>query len=207
MKNTVKRLFDLIVSAGMLMILSPILLVLYVLCKIKLGSPAIFAQERPGLNGEVFKMYKFRSMTEEKDAEGNLLPDEIRLTTFGRKLRAISLDELPELINILKGEMSFVGPRPLLVKYLPRYSKEQARRHEVKPGLTGWAQINGRNAIDWDRKFELDLWYVDHWSLTLDFKILCMTVAKVIKRDGVSAEGQATMGEFMGNKREGEDRE
>ncbi|WP_324825780.1 sugar transferase [Sinanaerobacter sp. ZZT-01] len=205
MKNTVKRLFDLIVSAGMLMILSPILLVLYVLCKIKLGSPAIFAQERPGLNGKVFKMYKFRSMTEEKDAEGNLLPDEIRLTTFGKKLRATSLDELPELINILKGEMSFVGPRPLLVKYLPLYSNEQARRHEVKPGLTGWAQVNGRNAIDWNQKFELDLWYVDHWSLTLDFKILCMTVAKVIKRDGVSAEGQATMGEFLGNKKGGED--
>ncbi|MEA4986601.1 MAG: sugar transferase [Anaerovorax sp.] len=207
MKNTVKRFFDMVVSAGMLMILSPILLIVYILCRIKLGSPVIFSQERPGLNGKIFKMYKFRSMTDKKDTDGKLLPDEERLTPFGEKLRATSLDELPELFNILKGEMSFVGPRPLLVKYLPRYSKEQARRHEVKPGLTGWAQVNGRNAISWEQKFELDVWYVNHWSFALDFKILWMTAEKVLKRDGISAEGQATIGEFMGSQKDGDDHE
>lgn len=199
MKTVVKRLFDIILSAGMLLVLSPLLLIVYILCRIKLGVPVFFRQERPGLHGKIFKMYKFRSMTGERDAEGNLLPDEVRLTSFGKILRATSLDELPELFNILKGEMSFVGPRPLLVQYLNRYTQQQARRHEVKPGLTGWAQVNGRNAISWEKKFELDVWYVDHWNLRLDLKILWMTAVKVLKRDGISAEGQATAGEFMGS--------
>lgn len=199
MKTVVKRLFDIILSAGMLLVLSPLLLIVYILCRIKLGAPVFFRQERPGLHGKIFKMYKFRSMTGERDAEGNLLPDEVRLTSFGKILRATSLDELPELFNILKGEMSFVGPRPLLVQYLNRYTQQQARRHEVKPGLTGWAQVNGRNAISWEKKFELDVWYVDHWNLRLDLKILWMTAVKVLKRDGISAEGQATAGEFMGS--------
>lgn len=188
----------------LLIILSPILVVVYIMVSTKLGKPAIFKQERPGLDkkdgrgSRIFTMYKFRTMTEERDGEGNLLPDEIRLTPFGKFLRGTSLDELPELWNILKGDMSFVGPRPLLVKYLNRYSPEQARRHEVRPGLTGWAQINGRNAISWEEKFKLDVWYVDNWNLALDLKILWQTGMKVIKRDGISAEGEATMSEFMG---------
>lgn len=198
MKNAIKRLFDIIVSAGMLIVLSPVLIALFFLCCIKLGSPVLFRQQRPGLHGKIFNMYKFRTMTDARDAEGNLLPDEVRLTSFGKTLRATSLDELPELFNILKGEMSFVGPRPLLVQYLLRYTQEQSRRHEVKPGLTGWAQVNGRNAISWERKFELDVWYADNWTLSLDLKILWMTALKVFKREGISAEGQATIGEFMG---------
>lgn len=183
----------------MIILLSPILLVVWILCRKKLGSPVIFKQERPGLHGKVFTMYKFRSMTEACDSEGNLLPDAERLTDFGKMLRRTSLDELPELFNILKGDMSFVGPRPLLVKYLDRYTPEQARRHNVRPGLTGWAQINGRNAISWEEKFKLDVWYVDNRSFWLDIKILWLTFFKVIKHEGISAAGEATMTEFMGS--------
>lgn len=182
----------------MMIVLSPVLLIVWGLVRVKIGRPALFRQERPGLGGRIFQMYKFRTMTEERDEQGELLPDEQRLTGFGAALRKTSLDELPELFNILKGDMSFVGPRPLLVKYLDRYTPEQARRHNVRPGLTGWAQVNGRNAISWEKRFQLDLWYVEHWSLKLDAKILCMTVAKVLKREGISSEGSVTMEEFMG---------
>lgn len=199
MKSVVKRVFDIVLSSFLILVLSPILLITYVLVKSKLGSPAIFRQERPGKHSKIFTMYKFRSMTDARDESGELLPDEIRLTRFGRLLRKASLDELPELFNILKGDMSFVGPRPLLVQYLERYTPEQARRHEIKPGLTGWAQVNGRNAISWKEKFQLDVWYVDHWTLLLDLKILLMTIGKVIKHEGVSAVGEATMSEFMGD--------
>lgn len=199
MKNAVKRVIDIVLSSFLILVLSPILLITYVLVKSKLGSPAIFRQERPGKHGKIFTMYKFRSMTDARDESGELLPDEIRLTRFGKLLRKTSLDELPELFNILKGDMSFVGPRPLLVQYLGRYTPEQARRHEVKPGLTGWAQVNGRNAICWKEKFQLDVWYVDHWTLLLDLKILLMTVGKVIRHEGVSAVGEATMSEFLGD--------
>lgn len=198
MKTAVKRLLDSAFSLILIIISSPVMLLVYLLVKIKLGSPALFRQERPGLHGKIFTMYKFRSMTDKKDENGNLLPDRERLTRFGNLLRQTSLDELPELFNILKGDMSFVGPRPLLVQYLQRYSPEQARRHEVKPGLTGWAQVNGRNAISWKEKFELDVWYVDHWSISLDAKIIWMTFETVLKRSGVNAAGEATMGEFMG---------
>lgn len=198
MKKTWKRGFDLIGSLCMLIVLSPVLLVVWIMVRAKIGRPAFFCQERPGLGGKIFKMYKFRTMTETCDEQGQLLPDEQRLTGFGAALRKTSLDELPELFNILKGDMSFVGPRPLLVRYLDRYTKEQARRHDVRPGLTGWAQVNGRNAVSWEKRFQLDLWYVEHWNLKLDVKILCMTVAKVLKREGISSEGSATMEEFMG---------
>lgn len=201
MKSVVKRIFDIMLSSALVIIMSPILLATYLLVKIKLGSPAIFRQERPGRYGRIFTMYKFRSMTDARDKSGVLLPDEIRLTSFGKFLRKTSLDELPELFNILKGDMSFVGPRPLLVRYLERYSPEQARRHEVKPGLTGWAQVNGRNAISWEEKFKLDVWYVDHWSLWLDLKILCMTCGKVLRREGISSKSHATMEEFWGTRR------
>lgn len=199
-----KRVFDILFSLLLLIVLSPILAVVFLMVSTKLGRPAIFKQQRPGLDkkdgrgSRIFTMYKFRTMTDERDENGELLPDNVRLTSFGRFLRRTSLDELPEFWNILKGDMSFVGPRPLLVRYLDRYSTEQARRHEVRPGLTGWAQINGRNAISWEEKFELDVWYVDHWSFTLDLKILWKTVIKVIKKDGISADGEATMPEFMG---------
>ena len=176
-----------------------LLLILCLVVAIKLGRPVIFKQQRPGKNEKIFTLYKFRTMTDAKDEEGNLLPDEDRLTSFGKKLRSSSLDELPELINILKGNMSLVGPRPLLIQYLPRYSPEQARRHEVRPGLTGWAQINGRNAISWEEKFKLDVFYVDKLSVILDLKIIFKTIAAVLRRDGISAEGEATMGEFMGS--------
>lgn len=199
MKYVIKRFFDIFFSLFFIVILSPILLIVCLLVRIKLGSPIFFRQKRPGLHGKVFTMFKFRSMIDKKDAEGNLLPDTDRLTRLGKFLRSTSIDELPELYNILKGDMSFVGPRPLLVKYLERYSPEQARRHEVKPGLTGWAQVNGRNAISWEEKFKLDVWYVDNWNLMLDIKILWMTVIKVFKREGISAEGEATMKEFLGN--------
>ena len=189
---------DIVASLGGLIFLSPVLVVLAVLVRRKLGSPVLFRQQRPGLNGKIFTMYKFRSMTDKRDGEGNLLPDEDRLPPFGKFLRSTSLDELPELINVLKGDMSLVGPRPLLVQYLPRYSTFQARRHEVRPGITGWAQVNGRNAISWEEKFSLDVWYVDNASFSLDLKILCMTVLKIIKREGISQEGQATMSEFSG---------
>lgn len=181
-----------------LTIFSPVIVILSILVRIKLGSPIIFKQVRPGLNGCPFQMYKFRTMTDERDANGDLLPDAVRLTSFGRFLRSTSLDELPELWNVLKGEMSLVGPRPLLMEYLPRYTTEQARRHKVSPGITGWAQINGRNAIGWDEKFKLDVWYVDNQSLWLDLKILLLTVKKVFVREGISAEGEATMPKFTG---------
>ncbi|MDR3072509.1 MAG: sugar transferase [Clostridiales Family XIII bacterium] len=195
----VKRIFDLLFSGLALLCLSPLLLILSLLVHAKLGSPAIFRQERPGKKGKIFTIYKFRTMTDAHDAEGNLLSDEVRLTAFGKMLRKTSLDELPELYNIFKGDMSFVGPRPLLVQYLSRYSKEQARRHEVKPGLTGWAQVNGRNAISWTQKFKYDVWYVDHISMALDIKIFFQTIVGVVKREGISADGAATMPEFMGD--------
>ena len=187
------------VGSGLgLVIFSPILMVLAILIRIRMGRPVMFKQMRPGLHGKPFYMYKFRTMTNKKDEQGNLFSDEQRLTRLGRFLRSTSMDELPELLNVLKGDMSLVGPRPLLMQYLDRYTSEQARRHEVKPGITGWAQVNGRNAITWEEKFALDVWYVDHWSLWLDIKILAMTVVKVFKREGISAFGEATMPEFRG---------
>ena len=198
-KAFLKRAFDILLSCLMSVILSPLIIAVWIAVRVKLGSPAIFSQERPGQNGRIFKIYKFRTMTEARDGSGGLMPDEQRLTKFGACLRASSLDELPELFNILKGDMSFVGPRPLLVQYLGRYDSFQARRHEVKPGLTGWAQVNGRNAISWEEKFKLDVWYVDNRTLWLDFKILCMTVVKVFKREGINAGADTLMEEFMGN--------
>nr|WP_255461668.1 sugar transferase [Alcanivorax xiamenensis] len=195
----VKRTFDFLASAAGLLVLSPVLLVLAIMIRSKLGSPILFTQERPGLDGKPFKMMKFRTMTDERDEEGDLLPDEARLTRFGAFLRSTSLDELPELINVLKGDMSLVGPRPLLMEYLPLYSERQYRRHEVRPGITGWAQINGRNALSWDEKFELDVWYVENRSLWLDIKILFLTVLKVVKRDGISHGEEATMPKFTGS--------
>lgn len=194
-----KRIFDLIVtSVGMIFAL-PVMGVLALLIRRKIGSPVLFRQERPGLNGEIFTLTKFRTMKDAFDADGNPLPDSERLTPFGEKLRATSLDELPELFSVLRGEMSLVGPRPLLVQYLDRYTPEQMRRHEMLPGITGWAQVNGRNAISWEEKFELDVWYIDHWSLWLDIKILLMTVKKVFVREGISGGGEVTMSEFMGS--------
>lgn len=198
MKRVIKRCFDAVLSLACIIILSPAILIIYILVRLKLGSPAIFRQERPGKHGKIFTMYKFRSMTDARGESGEPLPDEVRLTGFGKLLRKTSLDELPELFNILKGDMSFVGPRPLLVRYLDRYTPEQARRHEVKPGLTGWAQVNGRNAISWEEKFNLDVWYVDHWNLWLDLKILFLTVIKVFRREGISSDDHATMEEFWG---------
>ena len=195
----IKRPQDLLLSLLGLIILSPVMLVTALLVRKKLGSPVLFTQERPGLDGKVFKMYKFRSMTDEKDEAGNLLPDEVRLTAFGKKLRATSLDELPELLNILKGDMAIVGPRPLLVRYLPRYNERQARRHEVRPGFTGYAQVNGRNSITWEDKFEKDVYYVDHVTFLGDWKIIFQTVKTVLKREGISSETSATMEEFMGD--------
>lgn len=194
------RVFDMVVSALALLALWPILLILYFLVQVKLGRPALFRQLRPGLRSQPFQMVKFRTMTDERGADGALLPDAQRLTPFGRFLRASSLDELPELWNVLKGEMSLVGPRPLLMEYLPLYSPEQARRHQVRPGITGWAQVNGRNSISWADKFALDVWYVDHRSLWLDVRILWLTVRKVLVRDGISAAGEATMSRFEGDK-------
>jgi lipopolysaccharide/colanic/teichoic acid biosynthesis glycosyltransferase len=195
-----KRLFDFLASIFGLLILAVPLAVLAWLVRRKLGSPVFFSQVRPGLHGKPFLMVKFRTMTDERDANGALLPDAQRLTAFGRFLRASSLDELPELWNVLRGEMSLVGPRPLLMEYLPLYTSEQARRHEVRPGITGWAQVNGRNAISWADKFALDVWYVDHRSLWLDVRILWLTVRKVLVRDGISATGEATMPRFEGDK-------
>lgn len=193
-----KRVIDLVISLIGILLLLPVLIVIGVLVRVKHGKPILFKQKRPGLNGEIFEFVKFRTMTNERDEYGNLLPDSIRLTKFGSWLRKTSLDELPSLLNVLKGDMSLVGPRPLLVKYLPLYNDFQKRRHEVKPGITGWAQVNGRNAITWEKKFELDVWYVDNQSLWLDVKILFLTVYKVFKREGISAEGEATMSEFTG---------
>jgi len=193
-----KRLFDLSVAVSASILLLPVWLVVAPLVRVKLGSPVLFRQQRPGLNGQPFTIYKFRTMTEARAAHGELLPDAERLTKFGRFLRSTSLDELPELINVIKGDMSLVGPRPLLMQYLERYTLQQARRHEVRPGIAGWAQINGRNAIAWEQKFELDVWYVDHVSLALDVKILALTVWKTIRREGISQPGQATTEEFRG---------
>lgn len=194
-----KRIFDLVMTIPGMVLISPILFIVMILVRIFHGSPILFSQVRPGHKGELITVYKFRSMTDQRDAQGKLLPDEQRLTRLGRFLRGTSLDELPELWLVLKGQMSLVGPRPLLVQYLERYSPEQARRHDVLPGITGWAQINGRNALTWDDKFRLDLWYVDHWSLWLDIKILALTLWKVIKREGISQPGHATAEEFMGS--------
>ena len=194
----IKRSLDIIIAGLGLLILSPLLIVISLVILIQIGRPVLFIQMRPGLNGKPFYMYKFRTMTDETDELGNLLPDEQRLTSLGRFLRSTSLDELPELFNVLKGDMSLVGPRPLLMQYLDRYTPEQARRHEMKPGITGWAQVNGRNAISWEEKFALDVWYVDNWSLWLDIKILALTIIQVFRRQGINADGSATMTEFLG---------
>lgn len=198
MYKYIKRFFDFVSALLALIVFSLLLAVVAVLVKIKLGSPVIFKQERPGLNNKVFALYKFRTMTGERDENGELLPDEVRLTKFGQFLRNTSIDELPELINILKGDMSVIGPRPLLVQYIPLYNKHQARRAEVKPGLSGWAQVNGRNSVTWEDKFDMDVYYVDNYSLALDLKILFMTVKNVIKREGISSDTSATMEPFTG---------
>lgn len=195
----VKRPQDFLCALAGILVLSPVILVTAVLVRTKLGSPVIFKQERPGLDGKIFRLYKFRTMTDAKDEAGNLLPDEVRLTAFGKKLRSTSLDELPELFNILKGDMAVVGPRPLLVRYLPRYNAHQARRHEVRPGFTGYAQVNGRNSITWEEKFDKDVYYVDHVSFLGDWKIIFQTVGTVLKREGISSDTSATMEEFMGS--------
>ncbi len=197
-RRHLKRVFDLCVASIALVAFAPLLLILAALVRIQLGAPVIFRQQRPGLHGRPFTMLKFRSMTDARDAEGNLLPDEQRLTPFGRFLRSSSLDELPELINVIRGDMSLVGPRPLLMEYLDRYTPEQMRRHEVRPGITGWAQVNGRNAISWDQKFVLDVWYVDHLSFWLDLRILALTILRVAQRDGISQRGCATTTIFQG---------
>jgi sugar transferase EpsL len=194
-----KRVFDIVVSAVALTVLAPVMGLIALLVWRTMGRPVLFRHVRPGLHGKPFVMYKFRTMRDLRDAEGKLLPDEARLTPFGRWLRATSLDELPELVNVLRGEMSLVGPRPLLMEYLERYTPEQARRHEVKPGITGWAQIHGRNNLSWDERFKLDVWYVDNWSLWLDVKILWRTLWMVLRREGISAQGHATMPEFRGS--------
>lgn len=194
-----KRIFDFSVSLLALLILSPIIGVTALLIRWKIGSPILFKQERPGLNENAFYVHKFRSMTDERDGHGKLLPDDVRLTAFGKVIRKLSLDELPQLFNVLKGDMSFVGPRPLLMEYLPLYNEQQARRHNVRPGITGWAQVNGRNAISWEDRFSLDVWYVENQSFWLDIKILFMTVFKVFKSEGISQDGHATMPIFKGD--------
>ncbi|KGB54066.1 Sugar transferase [Sphingopyxis sp. LC81] len=194
-----KRAIDILGSALGLVVLSPVILAVALLVRARLGAPVLFRQQRPGLMGQPFGMMKFRTMTDARDVDGQLLPDIDRLTGFGRWLRAASLDELPGLWNVLRGDMSLVGPRPLLMQYLPLYSKDQARRHLVRPGITGWAQVNGRNALSWDEKFALDLWYVDHHNLWLDFRIVMLTVGKVFRREGIAANGEATMPVFTGN--------
>ncbi len=195
----IKRFFDLLIAVIVLFLASPLLLVLAILVLLTHGRPVLFRQQRPGYKGRPFYICKFRTMAERFSPDGNLLPDAERITRLGRFLRSSSLDELPELINVLRGEMSLVGPRPLLMQYLGRYSAEQMRRHDVPPGITGWAQVNGRNAITWEEKFKLDLWYVDNWSFWLDIRILFMTLWKALKREGISQPGHATMEEFMGN--------
>jgi len=197
-----KRIMDLILSLLAIIVLSPVLLIVAILVRVKLGSPVIFKQKRPGLNEKIFTLYKFRTMTDEKDENGVLLPDSVRLTSFGKFLRSTSLDELPELLNIIKGDMSIVGPRPLLVKYLPLYNEYQRRRHEVRPGLTGWAQVNGRNAISWEEKFELDVEYVEKMSFFFDLKIILLTLKKVIIREGITSESSVTMEPFKGSAKE-----
>lgn len=194
----IKRPLDFILALGALVTFSPILVITTILVRKKLGSPVLFIQERPGKDEKTFKLYKFRTMTDERDENGELLPDEARLTSFGKMLRTTSLDELPELWNIIKGDMAIVGPRPLLVKYLPRYTSEQHRRHEVRPGLTGYAQAHGRNAVTWDEKFEMDIWYVDHLTFKTDAGVILDTIKAVLKREGISGGGEATMSEFLG---------
>lgn len=194
-----KRLLDCLVALTVGLVLAPLILVVALLVRFRLGSPVFFRQQRPGLHGRPFMLYKFRSMSDARDAAGQLLPDEVRLGRFGTALRKLSLDELPQLWNVLVGDMSLVGPRPLLMQYLGRYSAHQARRHEVRPGITGWAQVNGRNAISWAERFDLDVWYVDHRSLWLDLKILALTAKRVFSSRDVSASGHVTMPEFMGN--------
>lgn len=202
-RKHIKRLLDFILSLIAIIILSPILLIVAILVRIKIGSPVIFKQKRPGLHERIFTLYKFRTMTDQKDEQGNLLPDEIRLTKFGRLLRSTSLDELPELFNILKGDMSVVGPRPLLVRYLPLYNEHQKHRHDVRPGFTGWAQCNGRNAISWEEKFDLDVYYIRHVSFLLDLKVIFKTIKIVLFREGISSNTSVTMEEFRGNGSEG----
>jgi sugar transferase EpsL len=194
-----KRVFDLLLAIPGMLIISPLFLIIYLLVWLYIGSPIIFRQRRPGYRGKAFWIYKFRTMKESRDINGDLLPDEQRLTRLGKLLRATSLDELPELFNVLRGEMSLVGPRPLLMQYLERYSPEQRRRHAVLPGMTGWAQVNGRNAITWQEKFNLDIWYVDHWSIGLDLRILFLTLIKALRQEGINQPGQATAAEFLGN--------
>jgi lipopolysaccharide/colanic/teichoic acid biosynthesis glycosyltransferase len=194
-----KRMMDILVSMAALILLSPVLMAVALLVRLKLGSPILFRQQRPGLHGKSFDILKFRTMLDAEAPDGTLLPDAQRLTPFGKALRASSLDELPELLNVLKGDMSLVGPRPLLMQYLPLYSPRQARRHEVRPGITGWAQVNGRNAVDWPERFELDVWYVENRTLLLDLKILLRTVTGVLRREGISQEGHVTMEPFTGN--------
>lgn len=194
----IKRILDIISSLLAIIILSPLLAVTAVLVKTKLGSPVLFKQERPGKDEKIFTLMKFRTMTDERDENGELLPDEVRLTKFGKLLRSTSIDELPELFNILKGDMSVIGPRPLLVEYIPRYNEHQHRRHEVRPGLSGWAQVNGRNTVSWEDKFDMDVHYVDNYSFAMDVKILFMTVLNVLKKEGISSETSATMEVFMG---------
>ena len=199
-RNYIKRILDIIYSLGFILCFWWLYILVAILVRVKLGSPVIFKQQRPGLNGKVFMMYKFRSMTDARDKDGKLLSDEERLPKFGKLLRATSLDEIPEFFNILKGDMSLVGPRPLLVQYLERYNKRQARRHEVRPGITGWAQVNGRNAISWEQKFEYDVEYVEKCSFLLDMKIIFMTIKKIFIREGISQEGNVTMEEFRGSR-------
>jgi len=200
--DALKRALDIALACVALVLLSPVLAVVWVLVRLRMGTPVLFRQQRPGRHGRPFEMAKFRTMTDARDADGNLRPDADRLTALGQWLRRSSIDELPELLNVLAGDMSLVGPRPLLMQYLPLYSPEQARRHEVRPGITGWAQVNGRNAVSWPEKFELDVWYVDHRSTKLDFEIMWKTVSQVVGGHGVSADGHATMEPFTGNEHE-----
>ena len=202
-RKYIKRLLDFILSLFAIIILSPVLLIVALLVRIKLGAPVIFKQKRPGLNEKIFTLYKFRTMTDAKDEQGNLLPDEIRLTKFGKLLRSTSLDELPELFNILKGDMAIVGPRPLLVRYLPLYNEHQKHRHDVRPGFTGYAQCNGRNAISWEEKFDLDVYYTKNLTLFMDIKIIIKTIKVVLFREGISSETSVTMEEFRGSSNEG----
>jgi sugar transferase EpsL len=197
--QAIKRVVDIVGASVGIILFAPVMLTVALLVLLTMGRPVLFRQLRPGLHGKPFVLYKFRTMRDACTPSGEPLPDELRLTQFGKWLRSTSLDELPELFNVLKGEMSLVGPRPLLMEYLPRYSPEQARRHDVKPGITGWAQVNGRNALSWEEKFQLDVWYVDHWNLWLDMKIVLLTIWKVLKREGISAEGSATMPVFTGD--------
>ena len=198
LSRTIKSLVDRVLAGLMLILLSPFIAILAIAIYFKMGSPIIFSQPRCGKNNSVFTFYKFRTMTDEKDSNGNLLPDMARLTSLGEFLRQTSLDELPQLWNVLRGDMSFIGPRPFIAAYLERYTTEQARRHNVKPGITGWAQINGRNSISWEEKFALDLWYIDHWSLWLDLKILFLTVVKIVSKEGIDEDQNTTSTEFMG---------